>query len=472
MRIQVTKPLFAWDCLEDSPTLKTIKQLLEIIPDEKLLTSLEEARGKGRGDYSLRTLWGVLVLSIALRHPTIEACLAELRRNESLRKLIDIESEDKVPRKWNLSRFLDRLGEEPHVTLLHQVFDRMIEQLGEAVPDLGRATAGDATALNARRKKSARAEVEKEQGLPQATGGRKEYTDDDGNVNKVVEWFGFKLHLLVDVKHEVSLSYKITDTKAGDGETLPAILNDAQANLPPGRIKTLAYDKAADTCDVHQLLHDANIKPVIQNRSLWKEEHERMLPGHDGNSNIVYDEAGTVYCYDRKSQPMVRHKMSYIGHEPQRQTLKYRCPAMHEGWKCPMAKVCNAGKSYGLTVRVPQEIDLRRFPSLPRATKKFERLYKGRTSVERVNARLKIFWGADDGNLTGSRRFFALLGVVMVVHASFATLLAMTPRRDGTLSQTKLSPIAQALHGKVKERVPPRRRRKSQDRQSRLRFSA
>ena len=228
---------------------------------------------------------------------------------------------------------------------------------------------------------------------------------------------------------------------------------------------------------MHQLLSKANIKPVIQNRSLWKEEHERMLPGHDGNSNIVYDEAGTVYCYDRKSQPMVRHKMSYIGHEPQRQTIKYRCPAMHEGWKCPMAKVCNAGKSYGLTVRVPQEIDLRRFPALPRATKKFERLYKGRTSVERVNARLKIFWGADDGNLTGSRRFFALLGVVMVVHATFATLLAMAPRRDGTrgpttLGQTKLSPIAQALHGKVKERIPPRRRRKSKERQFRLRFSA
>jgi len=31
---------------------------------------------------------------------------------------------------------------------------------------------------------------------------------------------------------------------------------------------------------------------------------------------------------------------------------------------------------------------------LPRSSKTFERLYKGRTSVERVNARLKVFWGA------------------------------------------------------------------------------
>jgi hypothetical protein len=473
MRIQVTKPLFAWDALEDSPTLKTIKQLLDVIPDQALVDSLHAARGRGRNDVPVRVAWGVLVLSIALRHTTIEACLAELRRNESLRKLIGIDSEEDVPQKWNLSRFLERLGQQPHLTQLHAIFDAMIERLGSVVWDLGRNTAGDATSLNARRKREKEGEGS-EEGLPQASGGRKEYTDDEGNVTKVVEWFGFKLHLLVDVKHEVSLAYKITDTKAGDGETLPEILASAQAHLPEGRIETLAYDKAADSNEVHQLLSQNQIKAVIQNRSLWKEEHERMLPGHDGNSNIVYDEAGTVYCYDRVSDPIVRHRMSYIGHEPARQTLKYRCPARHEGWQCPMSEICNAGKKYGLTVRVPRQIDLRRFPALPRATKKFERMYKGRTAVERVNARLKIFWGADDGNVTGSRRFFALLGVVLVVHAAFATLLAMAPRWEGTLGQTRLSPIAKALYGKVNPPRPPRRRRRRArgERQLRLRFVA
>lgn len=474
MRIQINKPLFAWEALEDSPTIKTIKQLLEVIPDDALLESLTAARGKGRNDVSLRTAWGVLVLSVALRHPTIEHCLAELRRNETLRKLIGIKCEDSVPKKWNLSRFLERLGEEPHRTHLHEIFDKLIERLGAVVKDLGKTTAGDATHLNARRgrKRGKAADAEQQHDLPQASGGRKEYTDDDGNVSKVVEWFGFKLHLLVDVKHEVSLAYKITDTKAGDGETLPAILADAQANLPEDRIETLAYDKAADSNDVHELLHQSNIKPIIQNRSMWKEEPERMLPGHDGNSNVVHDEAGTVYCYDRVSEPMVRHPMAYIGHEPERETIKYRCPAMHEGWECPMSSICNKGKSYGMTVRVPREIDLRRFPPLPRATKKFEKLYKGRTAVERVNARLKIFWGADDGNVTGSRRFFALLGVVLTVHAAFATLLAMAPRWEGTLGQTKLSPIAKALHGRMeREKAPPRRKRKSREKQATFRFA-
>jgi hypothetical protein len=445
MVLHPAKPLFDWESLEDSPSLQTIKDLLAALPDAKLLDSLRRGRGKGRNDYPVHVLWGVVVLRVALRHVTTEAMLAELRRNDGLRRLIGIESEGGVPRPWNLSRFEEVLGQEPHRTLLKEVFDGLIRRLGAAVPDLGRATAGDATGLSARRKEGEAAEEEIAEGLPQASGGRKAYQDADGKVTKVVEWFGFKLHLLVDVKHEVVLSYEITDTKAGDGETLPVILGQAEANLPADRIETLAYDKAADGDDVHKTLSAKGITPLIQMRGLWQGEPERLLPGHDGSSNVVYTEDGTIYCYDKVSDPPVRHQMSYIGHEPERGTVKYRCPAKHEGWECPMSAVCNAGKSYGKTVRVPQATDPRRFPALPRATKKFERLYKGRTAVERVNARLKVFWGADDGNVTGSRRFFARVGVVLAVHAVFATLLASAPRREGTLGKINLSPIAEAL---------------------------
>jgi hypothetical protein len=451
MLIRETKPLFAWDCLEDSPSLTTIRKLLAAIPDTKLLAALRAARGKGRDDYPVTVLWGTLLLRIILRHPTTEACLAELRRNEGLRRLIGIDSENQVPKGWNMSRFEEVLGQEPHCTLLKDIFDQLIRQLGEVVPDLGRDVAGDATALSARAAKASTVQQEIAAGLPQPSGGRKEYTDDDGTVTKVVEWFGYKLHLLVDVKHEVSLAYHITNTKAGDGETLPWTLRQAQANLPPKRIRSLAYDKAADTNDVHELLSSEHIRAVIQNRALWKDELERLLPGHDGNSNVVYDETGTVYCYDRVSQPIVRHPMAYIGYEPQRETIKYRCPAKHGGWPCPMSDICNAGKAYGKTVRVPRTIDVRRFPAIPRATKQFERLYDGRTAVERVNGRLKVFWGIDDGNLRGAWRFHANVGAVMVVHAAFATVLASMPRQEGTtLGRMKLSPIAQALQERTK----------------------
>ena len=447
MRIHATKPLFPWDELELSPTLATIRLALEAIPDTPLLDALQARRHNGCDTCPVRVLWGVLLLSILLRHTTMEACLDELRRNAPLRLLIGIESEERVPHGWNLTRFLAVLGQAPHLELLRAVFDHMVRRLGLAVPDLGKHTAGDSTGLAGRRAPdAARARAEIDRGLPQASGGRKEYADDAGTVTKVVEWFGFKLHLLVDAEHEVALAYDVTDTKAGDNERIETLVDGAAANLPADRIETLAYDKAADDAKVHETLHERGIKPLIRNRSCWPEdgEKEKVIGGRIP-LHVVHDEAGTVYCYDTVSETPVRRAMTYAGHEPSRGTLKYRCPAKVEGFACASEAKCNAGKSYGMTVRVPQEIDLRRFPAIPRATKQFERLYKGRTSVERVNARLKMFWGLDDGNVVGSHRFCAHVGAVLVIHLAFATLLATAQRFEGSFGGMKLTPIGSKL---------------------------
>src|SRR5271168_59837 len=239
MKIAITKPLFAWDALEDSPSLQSLRILLEAIPDQDLLDSLRAARGKGRDDYPVEVLWGTLLLAIALRHISTDACLEDLKRNPALRLLIGIETEDTVPDADNMSRFLTKLGEQPHLSYLRGIFDAMVKRLGLVVGDLGKDTAGDSTGLSGRAaiSKKLRA-AEAEQGLPQPTGGKKEYKDDDGKVTHVVEWFGYKLHLLVDVKHEVALSYHITDTKTGDNERIPELLEQAKKNLPTARIKT------------------------------------------------------------------------------------------------------------------------------------------------------------------------------------------------------------------------------------------
>lgn len=445
MKIAITKPLFPWDALEDSPSLQTIRAYLEAIPDGPLLAALRHARGKGRDDYPVAVLWGTLLLAIGLRHRTMDDCLAELQRNAPLRLLIGIEHETQVPKPHNMSRFVATLGEAPHLPLLHQVFDAMVRRLGQAVADLGQNTAGDSTALSARAADSETLRAaEAAQGLPAPSGGRKEYQGDDGTITKIVEWFGYKLHLLVDVQHEVVLAYQITDTKTGDNEVIAPLLHEAKQNLPAGRIRTLAYDKAADDHKVHELLHDEGVQPLIQNRTYQVDEPEKVLGGRTP-LNVVYDQAGTLFCYDRVSPTPVRHAMAYIGHEPARGTLKYRCPARQQGWSCPSDATCNGARRYGLTVRVKQEIDLRRFPPIPRATKQFERLYKGRTAVERVNARLKIFWGLDDGQVYGARRFHGHVGAVLVVHLALATVLAQAERYEGSFGTLRLSPIARAL---------------------------
>jgi len=62
---------------------------------------------------------------------------------------------------------------------------------------------------------------------------------------------------------------------------------------------------------------------------------------------------------------------------------------------------------------------------------------------------MKIYWGADDGNITGATRFHAYVGAVMVVHVGLATMLACTARREGPLGKMELSPIAEALRERI-----------------------
>jgi len=355
MRLQTTDALFAWDKLPDSPDLTALRFLLELLPDERLLRALRAHRGKGRNDYPVHILWRVHVTRYLLRHVTMEACLAELGRNPALRRVVGIEDGQGVPEAWNMSRFLEVLGRPQHLALLGEMFEALIERLGSAVPDLGRDVAGDSAALSARKDHASagkRNDRDPADPLPQPDGGRKEYQDETGKVVKVYEWFGYKFHLLVDVKHEVIVAWEVTPATVNDAEIIPRLLEKAHRVLPAGRMATLAYDKAADDRKTHALLNEQHIRPLIQNRSLWKNQTEEMLPGHNGTSNVVYDEAGTLYCYDKVSAVPVKQKMAYIGYEKSRGTLKYRCPARHEGWKCPSDARCNGSSGYGKTVRV------------------------------------------------------------------------------------------------------------------------
>ena len=297
MNLYTTDPLFAWNRLDDSPDLRCIETFFRLLPDARLLDALQHNRGKGRNEYPVRVLWYCAVLQPLLRHTTMEQTLAELRRNADLRRLGGMEHAEAVPRSWNMSRFLTALGQTPFDSLLRDVFNRMVQRLGGAVSTLGQETAGDATHLSARR---ARGKINA-QGI-QPDGGRKEYTGEDGKVERVLEWFGYKLHLLCDTRHEVVLSYTVTPASRTDNEALPEVVRIAKANLPNPRIDTLAYDKACDDEAIHRLLAQEGIRPLIQTRTMWKEEPERPLE-KAGIGNVVYDEAGTIYCYDMVSDP-------------------------------------------------------------------------------------------------------------------------------------------------------------------------
>ena len=76
---------------------------------------------------------------------------------------------------------------------------------------------------------------------------------------------------------------------------------------------------------------------MIQNRTFKLEEPEKVLGGSTP-LNIVYDEAGTVYCYDHVSDPPVRHPMAYIGHEPEPRDAEVSLPGAARGLGLPQRR--------------------------------------------------------------------------------------------------------------------------------------
>ena len=86
MRIAITRPLFDWQSLEDSPSLASLREILASIPDAKLLDGLRQHRGRGRDDYPVTVLWGVVLLTVLLRHKDFAIELSQDRDHRHLPK--------------------------------------------------------------------------------------------------------------------------------------------------------------------------------------------------------------------------------------------------------------------------------------------------------------------------------------------------------------------------------------------------
>lgn len=95
--------------------------------------------------------------------------------------------------------------------------------------------------------------------------------------------------------------------------------------------------------------------------------------------------------------------MVFYGFEKERGALKYRCPAAAYGMECCERAQCSP-TGYGRVVRVPMEMDRRRFVPVPRDSYKWKRLYRGRTAVERVNSRLDVSFGFERHFIRGMQK--------------------------------------------------------------------
>lgn len=430
--------LFSWEQIDAASDLDRLKMVLDVLPDEDLMRTLEAQRKRRRDDYPLRAVWNSVLAGIVFEHASIESLRRELLRNAQLREMCGFDlfrGAKAVPRESVYSRFLAKLMQ--HQQALDQMLHTLIDKLAQVLPDLGRRLAVDSKAIDTHAK-PARTGGDADPGKPDrrrdrdADWGVKTYKGKkkDGTAwEKTKRWFGYKLHLVVDADYELPLGYTVTKASASDCPHLLPLVEELKEQHPKllERTKYLSADKGYDSEKNNRELYDEHhMRPVIDIRSTWKEDPELPRPLYPQQvDTIFYTEKGEVLCRCRDDGQQERDNyepMAFEGFEADRESLKYRCPAMAKGITCTQRDLCNGGchPPRGRTVRVPLQEDRRIFTPKARHSKSWKREYNHRSAVERVNGRLDVSFGFERHYIRGMKKMQMRAGMALLVMLGMA----------------------------------------------------
>jgi transposase/IS5 family transposase len=412
----IQSPLFDFEAFITTKNNDRLTLVLEVLPAEKLIIALESEHWTGRKGYSVRGMWTALIAGVLYQCSSIAEVRRLLERDKDTRIVCGF-SKDNIPSEDAFSRFLKKLVN--HEDLLEQCFCRLVERLRKLLPGFGGKVVVDSTDIkayaNGFRKKPA--DIDARWGVKGATVTRQEpgeeLKDKDKKKKDLYSWFGYKLHLIVDALYELPISFIVTPANESDTTQMKPLLKKAELDKPGYHPEAVIADKGYDSKDNYLAIfkdcHAAPIIPLVQ-KAGWE-------------SPDICNAKGTPTCG-------CGLEMVYWGRDGK--YLKYRCPETAGKGKCRWRFKCTAS-SYGYVLKLAvMKEDPRRHLPIPRESRKWARLYRLRTSVERVNSRLKELLGL--GKIT-------VRGIAKVTVKALLSLLVMLAAAVGMAERHRLKEL-------------------------------
>lgn len=374
----IQSPLFDFEAFIAKECNNRLAMVLEALPAEGLIFAIEQEHWTGRKGYAVRGMWSALVAGLLHQCNSIAEVVRLLERDKDIRLVCGF-NKDNLPSEDALGRFLKKLLR--HEDLIEGCFTDLVAELRRLLPGFGENLAVDSTDIKA-----------------YANGHRKSPCDPDarwgvkgaghhagpsqGNAGKdekrakqrdLYYWFGYKLHLVVDTIYELPVSFLLTTANESDTKQMPALLKRAGADQKDTKPRAVIADKGYDSQANYQFIYSqCKSAPIIPIR-------ER---GNEQLSDIC-NAKGTPTC-------SCGLEMSYWGRDGK--YLKYRCPQAAGKGECKSRFRCTSSP-YGYVLKLPIATDPRRHPPVPRESRKWQRLYRMRTAIERVNSRVKELLG-------------------------------------------------------------------------------
>ena len=397
--------IFDYSEIENLGDLERLKLFFENLDDEELCQTLEQERKNGRNDYPVRTMLNLIYAMKIFGHRGVESFRRELSRNSQLRIVCGL-SEGKfkyckdrkhlVPPARVFTGFLNKL--KKHKKEVEQIKEKLIKFMYENLEGFGEDCAIDGKYLDTYGNQYYKNKSKDNRGEHEATISCKTYHMKDGSVKK--EWhYGYRAHIICDARYGLPIKSKVTPANNSEQKELDNMLEDMEKNEKHKleKMKNLIGDAGYDNGTRNRKLKEEyNINAIMDIRHMWsREEKYREIE----NQMLAYNEEGEVfYIVDIDKY----EKLKYIGYDKKNNALRYTR--------------YNKGKR---VYRVPLETDYRIFTPIARDSKKFKKLYKMRTEVERLNGRLDRDYMFNDHFIRGKEK------MELMVNLSFIVMLTM-----------------------------------------------
>jgi hypothetical protein len=276
-----------------------------------------------------------------------------------------------TPSEWACYRFAKKLRE--HKPLLDACLDRVVASLREQHPDMGREIAIDATDM------PAYANGQKYDG----SGPRKKpFSDPDAawgfrsavSTRRGGGFYGYKLHAAACARTGLPLAWRVESGNRQESlYALPLLDAVTARGFSP---EACAFDKGYDHNAIHEGCEQRGVRPIIPMKN-----QSKTPPG----------------------PPTCEHgTWTFAGADFKRGASKWRCPT---GECKPASRWIKASRHH---------------PLIPRGTKRFGELYRGRAAVEREFGRLKNEYGLTPLRVRGIERVALHADLTMLARLSLA----------------------------------------------------
>lgn len=398
--------IFDYIEIENLGDLERLKIFFDNIEDDALCQMLEKQRKNGRNDYPVRTMLNLIYAMKIFGHRSVESFRRELKRNSQLRIVCGL-SESKY-KYWNdrkhlvpparvFTGFFNKLKNQKEE--LDKIYEQLVKFMYENLNGFGENSAIDGKFLDSYGNKFYKNKSNDNRGEHDATVSCKTYYMKDGSRKN--EWhYGFRAHILCDAKYGLPIKFKVTPSNISEQKVLDNMLKDMEQTekYKLEKMKNLMGDAGYDNGQRNKILKEKyDINAIIDIHYRWA-DGEKYREVED--QPLAYNEDGEVfYIVDINKY----EKMKYLGYDKLNNSLRYTR--------------YNTGKRI---YRIPLETDYRIFTPLARDSKKFKKLYKMRTEVERLNGRIDRDYMFNDHFIRGIEKMDLMLTLSFVVMLTLA----------------------------------------------------